>query len=166
MCWFNSNLTHFNTVFFEPQGYQGGQVQNPNVSGTHNHTLLCRAFGKNSSHILVYFLKIHPSLKMSASSLAGSLTGIYFRSCLRSKMNRWVPMVLPCLPCGSLCGCRSGATSDGQNWHLKHVSGHGAGHKNTKIAHRRLLQSTRIEVLLFVQLLHLPTKAYGKKYFN
>ena len=103
---------------------------------------------------------------MSASSLAGSLTGIYFRSCLRSKMNPWVPMVLPWLPCGSLCGCRSGATSDGQNWYLKHVSGHGVGHKNTKIADPRLLQSTRIEVLLFVQLLHLPTKAYGTKIFK
>lgn len=43
LCSFNSNLTHFNTVFFEPQGYQGGQVQNRNVSGTHNHTLLCLA---------------------------------------------------------------------------------------------------------------------------
>ena len=43
LCSFNNNLTHFNTVFFEPQGYQGGQVQNPNVSGTHNHTLLCLA---------------------------------------------------------------------------------------------------------------------------
>ena len=45
LCSFNANLTHFNTVFFEPQGDQAGQVQNPNVSQPHTlwHTLLCRA---------------------------------------------------------------------------------------------------------------------------